>query len=339
MLSQIGMSSDEIIFAEQMLARLRSSKDLIRACALISCWIVRPDTDWPDELNLVTDREVQEVLARLGGRVLNVAALNSVDNLYLSESLRPSLDDGEELAPNVWKVGNIAVKRVLMEDPSVRELAIMCSLKHPRILSATGFYFEDRYVFICIPLQSRTLFDLIYSGATISDISEERPRVWDEGRTSRLLVVPLRDRRRLARELLEGLSYLHSQRVVHGDIKPDNLFLDSRDGLKVADFGSSITNAVSLQMGDSSSKRCCVRHPLKYRDPNVKTLNYSFESDVWGAAVILLELETGILPLRVTKYVNLGAIEDDVQFSDTIRLMLQDPPGRITADQALALLR
>jgi serine/threonine protein kinase len=42
-----------------------------------------------------------------------------------------------------------------------------------------------------------------------------------------------------AAQITAGLAYLHSRRVVHGDIKPDNILRDARGVLKLADFGSS----------------------------------------------------------------------------------------------------
>ena len=39
------------------------------------------------------------------------------------------------------------------------------------------------------------------------------------------------------RQILTGLSYLHSRGIVHRDLKPENLLLDSHETIKIADFG------------------------------------------------------------------------------------------------------
>lgn len=42
---------------------------------------------------------------------------------------------------------------------------------------------------------------------------------------------------RLFREILDGLAYIHEQGMIHRDLKPVNIFLDSQDHVKIGDFG------------------------------------------------------------------------------------------------------
>ncbi|XP_061407608.1 eIF-2-alpha kinase GCN2 isoform X1 [Lethenteron reissneri] len=42
---------------------------------------------------------------------------------------------------------------------------------------------------------------------------------------------------RLFREILDGLAYIHEQGMIHRDLKPVNIFLDSSDSVKIGDFG------------------------------------------------------------------------------------------------------
>ena len=44
-------------------------------------------------------------------------------------------------------------------------------------------------------------------------------------------------------DLMEGVEYLHSQRVIHKDIKPQNLLLSPDETLKITDFGVAEVNS------------------------------------------------------------------------------------------------
>jgi len=56
--------------------------------------------------------------------------------------------------------------------------------------------------------------------------------------------------KKFAFELLEGLSYLHSQGIIFGDLKPANVLLDEFSRLKLCDFGlaKKITDLSNLNL-------------------------------------------------------------------------------------------
>jgi serine/threonine protein kinase len=86
-------------------------------------------------------------------------------------------------------------------------------------------------------------------------------------------------------QLIEGIEYLHSKRVFHLDIKPDNILLGADLKLKIADFDSSYN-------GSESPIRS--RGTRNYRAPEVKesrVLNPA-ASDVFSAAITLFVMKT-----------------------------------------------
>ncbi|XP_041809286.1 eIF-2-alpha kinase GCN2 [Chelmon rostratus] len=54
---------------------------------------------------------------------------------------------------------------------------------------------------------------------------------------------------RLFREILDGLAYIHQQGMIHRDLKPVNIFLDSHDHVKIGDFGLATDHPANVAAG------------------------------------------------------------------------------------------
>lgn len=55
---------------------------------------------------------------------------------------------------------------------------------------------------------------------------------------------------RLFREIIDGLAHVHAQGILHRDLKPVNIFLDSNDHVKIGDFGLATAAVTSLTKPD-----------------------------------------------------------------------------------------
>ena len=56
------------------------------------------------------------------------------------------------------------------------------------------------------------------------------------------------------REIVEGLVHIHTQGMIHRDLKPVNIFIDSKDHVKIGDFGlatAGLINQVELVEGEA----------------------------------------------------------------------------------------
>ncbi|XP_055022366.1 cyclin-dependent kinase 15, partial [Boleophthalmus pectinirostris] len=90
-------------------------------------------------------------------------------------------------------------------------------------------------------------------------------------------------------QLLRGLSYVHKQKILHRDLKPQNLLISFRGELKLADFGLARSKSVPCQTFSSEVVT------LWYRPPEVLlgSTDYTSALDMWGAGCILVEMLQG----------------------------------------------
>jgi cyclin-dependent kinase 14 len=90
-------------------------------------------------------------------------------------------------------------------------------------------------------------------------------------------------------QLLRGLSYVHRRKILHRDLKPQNLLISEVGELKLADFG--LARAQSVPSHTFSSEVVT----LWYRPPEVLlgSTQYSSPLDLWGVGCIFVELLTG----------------------------------------------
>ncbi|XP_044868645.1 serine/threonine-protein kinase NLK2-like isoform X3 [Mauremys mutica] len=175
--------------------------------------------------------------------------------------------DGKRVAlkkmPNVFQ-NLVSCKRVF------RELRMLCYFKHENVLSALDILqppqidcFEEIYVLT--ELMQSDLHKVIVSP---QPLSAEHIKVF-------------------LYQILRGLKYLHSAGVLHRDIKPGNLLVNSNCILKICDFG--LARLEEPDEGQPMTQEVVTQY---YRAPEILmgTPHYGPPIDLWAVGCIFAEL-------------------------------------------------
>uniref|UniRef100_A0A8D0AYG6 non-specific serine/threonine protein kinase n=1 Tax=Sander lucioperca TaxID=283035 RepID=A0A8D0AYG6_SANLU len=94
----------------------------------------------------------------------------------------------------------------------------------------------------------------------------------------------------VCRQMLEALSYLHSMKIIHRDLKAGNILLMLDGDIKLADFGVSAKNTKTLQRRDSFIGTPYWMAPEVVMCETMKDAPYDYKADVWSLGITLIEL-------------------------------------------------
>ena len=98
--------------------------------------------------------------------------------------------------------------------------------------------------------------------------------------------------RYLAKGILSGINYLHSENICHRDIKLENILINENREIKITDFGlAKNIREDTLNMSQKVGTLC-------YKSPELMfdSSDYSYPVDIWACGVALFELISHTLP-------------------------------------------
>jgi len=101
----------------------------------------------------------------------------------------------------------------------------------------------------------------------------------------------IQDCQRLSLQLADALAMAHRQRIIHGDIRPENVLIDEHGNAKLSDFGF-VRAAVATDVTLLGTVQRAAYNPPEHalRDTSDERV------DVYGLAVVLYEMLTGVTP-------------------------------------------
>ena len=153
----------------------------------------------------------------------------------------------------------------------LNEIAILKVLDHPNILKLYEFFEDSRnYYLVTDYLNGGELLDYILKNKVLS-----------ETETAKYI-----------KQVLESVSYLHSNNIVHRDIKLENLVLESHSPdalLKLIDFGISVIQNPRKKLRNRKGT-------ISYLAPEVIDSTYNEKCDIWSIGVIMYVLLSGKMP-------------------------------------------
>ncbi|KAK0383813.1 hypothetical protein NLU13_9724 [Sarocladium strictum] len=174
---------------------------------------------------------------------------------------------------NVYTKGLVALKRIRMEGErdgfpvtAVREIKLLQSLRHTNIVNLQEVMVEKNDCFMVFEYLSHDLTGLLNHPTFKLEPAQKK---------------------HLAKQMFEGLDYLHTRGVLHRDIKAANILV-SKDGiLKLADFGLARFYAKHHQL-DYTNRVITIW----YRSPELLLgeTQYTAAVDVWSAACVMVEI-------------------------------------------------
>jgi serine/threonine-protein kinase len=95
---------------------------------------------------------------------------------------------------------------------------------------------------------------------------------------------------RIIRDIAAGLAYAHERRVIHRDVKPENILIYADGRAALADFGAS-------RFSKGATKAFTDAGTLGYMAPEQAYGRVRFASDVFSLGLIAYEVLTGVLPM------------------------------------------
>ncbi|PUZ27349.1 Serine/threonine protein kinase [Chitinophaga costaii] len=198
---------------------------------------------------------------------------NTITNL----SFEPIKDIGQHgrnsevcLAKDVQLDCEIVVKKIsktkiVSKDEFFSEARKLNDSEHPNVVPLKFASEDANYIYIGMPY---------YPDGSLKDLIESR-------------YLTIREVIRYGIQFLSGLNNIHSKKLVHFDIKPDNILLNAANEAMVSDFGLAMATNVWGMAGQD-------RFYSKHRAPEaIKTNFHSMLYDIYSAGLTLYRLCNG----------------------------------------------
>ncbi|CAJ0931123.1 unnamed protein product, partial [Mesorhabditis belari] len=214
--------------------------------------------------------------------------------------------------------GLVALKRLNVAEPNLsqlqafkNEVALLKKTRHPNILNFMGWIREPQLAIVTQWCEGSSLYKHIHCIEPRKEF--ELQTVLD-----------------IFKQVALGMNFLHSKRIIHRDLKSNNIFLTDDSTIKIGDFGLATvkTRWSGTQQNQQPTGSILWMAPevIRMQDQNP----YTNKSDIYSFGVVMYEVLSGQLP-----YTNINN-RDQILFMVGHGFLRPDP-SRIRPDCTRAL--
>ncbi|KAH9817942.1 kinase-like domain-containing protein, partial [Melampsora americana] len=141
------------------------------------------------------------------------------------------------------------------------EVNILYDLEHPFITQSFHHWYNSQNLYIVLEFASRGSLDRLIDRTTIT----------------------MKETRRIILDLGSALDYIHNKKIIHRDIKAENVLLTSNNQIKLADFGIATRTSDGLASGNFGTRHI--------KAPEILNRQlYTKAVDWWALGILFCEM-------------------------------------------------
>ncbi|TNJ27668.1 Kinase, NEK [Giardia muris] len=224
---------------------------------------------------------------------------------------------------------HVVIKEICIADMAPEELentrresSLLLQLRHPNVVHCLEAFDEAPFYYIVMNYCKEGELTRLIKDRSKSRIPFEEPLIL-----------------RWVAQLASALWYIHDQKMIHRDLKTQNVFLDEHLNLQIGDFG------VARTIGPGSLATTFVGSPLYMSPELIEEKKYNSQSDMWSLGCIIFEmlcLKTAFqarnMNMLIIKILSNQIPELPPMYSQELQemcynLLKQSPTERMTAAQ------
>ena len=189
--------------------------------------------------------------------------------------LATNIQTGEEVAIKIMEKARITNKED--QERIARERDVLQNLRHANIVHLYSVIETEQYLYLIMEyVQGKELFDYIIDHTRLTEIEACK----------------------YYQQIVSGMEYLHAHKIVHRDVKPENLLLDSKTkDLKIVDFG--LSNIFADADNNNFLLRSACGSPSYAAPEMLDGKDYKAPPvDIWSSGIVLYGMVCGFLPFE-----------------------------------------